>query len=520
MLSRRAKIAAVCYLLLLGVGGALLAEAAWNSVTGYRSEYAIHAELPAAPALTSRLVFVVLDGVRVDAAAGMPHLQALADKGSSGVAIAELPSLSNPGRAALSTGATPEVHGVTNNGRYSPVPVDSIFSLAKKQSIPVTIHGSYFWQRAFGDSLDPARVHPFEKELGPSPDADRLVAWQKEVCREMMPMLTEADSGLVVIGLTATDEAAHDFGGESPEYLQVVAAADDCLGSLVQALGDEETTFLVVADHGHIQRRGQGGHGGTEPEVVHTPLVLAGRGIVRSSEWQARHLDVAPTISALLGLPLPANNQGEILWQTLDLSLQQRATLEAHASQQRAVVDKGMPDRGVLEADGRRSRAPLAMLAASWFAALIVGCLWKGGDEAKRLGAAAALHIAVYFALFWVFGLGYSLSDIVREEMLNWFFLRNAAAAVIALLVAARLSKIDGLRTALIVTSIFGLRIAWVWYDAGLIMDRVMLDLSQGFMAYMDLLHNLAVAVTGAAAAAIPHRRQAQRATDSLTSLN
>src|SRR5690606_10006081 len=113
------------------------------------------------------------DGVRVDAASGMPHLQALAANGSSGTAVAELPSLSNPGRAVLSTGAMPEVHGVTNNGRYSPVPVDSIFSLAKKQGIPVTVYGSYFWKRAFGDSIEASRVHSFEKELGPSPDAER-----------------------------------------------------------------------------------------------------------------------------------------------------------------------------------------------------------------------------------------------------------------------------------------------------------------------------------------------------------
>lgn len=493
------------------MGGALLAETAWNSVTGYQSAYAIHAQLPAGPPLTPRLVFVVLDGVRVDAAAGMPHLQALAAEGSSGVAITELPSLSNPGRATLSTGAKPEVHGVTNNARYRPVPIDSIFSLAKKQGLPVTVYGSYFWQRAFGNSLDPARVHAFEKELGPSPDADRLVSWQRGVCDEMVPTLAGVDRGLIVAGLTATDEAAHDFGGESPQYLQVVAAADECLGSLVQALGDEQTTFLVVADHGHIQRRGQGGHGGSEPEVMQTPLVLAGKGVAHSSGWTARHLDVAPTISALLGLPLPANNQGEILWQTLELSEQQRSMLEAQAGEQRAVLDNGMPDRDRLVADGRRSRAPLSLLAASWFAALIVGCLWKAGDDAKRLAGAAALHVVLYFALYWAFGLGYSLSDIVREEMLNWFFLRNAAAAVLALLLATRLLKVDALRTALIVTSIFGLRVAWIWYDAGLIMERVMLDLSQGFMAYMDLLHNLAVSLT-AAALTLALRRQADSA--------
>jgi uncharacterized membrane protein len=142
---------------------------------------------------------------------------------------------------------------------------------------------------------------------------------------------------------------------------------------------------------------------------------------------------------------------------------------------------------------------------------LIIGSLWKAGQEAKKLGGAALVHIAVYFTLYWAFGLGYSLSDIVREENLNWFFLRNAAAAGIALLVATRLLKVDALRTAIIVTSIFGLRVAWIWYDSGLIMDRLMPDLSHAFMAYMDLLHNLAVALTGVAAAAIAQRRELSR---------
>ena len=67
---------------------------AWKSVTQYQSDYAIDADLPPGAALTSRLVLVVLDGVRVDAAAEMPQLQALAERGSSGVATTELPSLS------------------------------------------------------------------------------------------------------------------------------------------------------------------------------------------------------------------------------------------------------------------------------------------------------------------------------------------------------------------------------------------------------------------------------------------
>jgi hypothetical protein len=441
----------------------------------------------------------------------MPHLESLRSRGSSGVAIAELPSLSNPARATLATGAMAEVHGVTNNGRYSPPPIDSIFSLAKKRNLPVTIYGSYFWQRAFGDSLEASRIHSFEKELGPAPNADQLVEWQQRICREMLPVLRGVASGLIVVGLTATDEAAHDFGGESAEYLRLVATSDECLGSLVQALDSADTTFVVVADHGHIQRRGQGGHGGSEPEVVRTPLVFSGRSIAKLRGWTARHLDVAPTISALLGLPLPANNQGGILVQVLDIGEEEAALLEERANKQRNVRDAEMPDREQLVAAGRQARMPLSILAAIWFFALIAGMFHMAGPNARNLAGAAGLHLAAYFALYWAFGLGYSLSDIVREENLNWFFLRNAAAAAIALLVATRLLHADALRTAMIVTSILGLRVAWVWYDSGLIMERLMLDLGQGFMAYMDLLHNLAVAVTGVAAAAIARRRELSR---------
>lgn len=494
------------YLLLLGVGGALLADAAWKSVTHYQSEYAIKADLASGEALTNRLVFVVLDGVRVDAAERMPHLQALAARGSSGVATTELPSLSNPGRATLSTGASPEVHGVTNNSRFSPPPVDSLFSLAHEHSLPVAIYGSYFWERAFGEHVSADRVFSFDKELGPSPDTARLVTWQNEVCDEMVPTLARFDSGLIVAGLTATDEAGHDFGGESDEYLQTVDAVDACLGRLVAALDSDETTFVVIADHGHIQRRGQGGHGGSEVVVQSTPLVMAGQGIAESAGWTARQLDVAPTVSSLLGLPIPANNQGQVLWQTLELSASVREQLEARYGQQQAALHSSMPERVALQAEAQKSRMLGSFGAMAWFTAMIIGSFRGAAGGRIRLAGAVALHLVGYFALYWAFGLGYSLSDIVREENLNWFFLRNATAAMLALLVAVRLTGVKVLSLAVVVTAIFGSRVAWIWYDAGLMMDRLMPDLSQAFMAYMDLLHNLAVAITAVIAAWIASR--------------
>jgi hypothetical protein len=129
----RAAIAArVLLLALLAVGGVAVALQAWTSVTNYRTSFAFHAELSAAPALTNRVVLVVLDGIRVDAMPSMPFLQELARRGSSGILRTGVPSLSNPSRAVLVTGAWQEVHGVTNNSRFDPPPVDSLFSIAKR----------------------------------------------------------------------------------------------------------------------------------------------------------------------------------------------------------------------------------------------------------------------------------------------------------------------------------------------------------------------------------------------------
>ena len=84
-------------------------------------------------------------------------------------------------------------------------------------------------------------------------------------------------NGLLVAGITGADGTAHDYGGESEVYREVVQAVDRCLGSLVKALDDGRTVFVAVSDHGHIDHRGGGGHGGSEPEVMEVPLVLFGK---------------------------------------------------------------------------------------------------------------------------------------------------------------------------------------------------------------------------------------------------
>ncbi len=232
----------------------------------------------------------------------------------------------------------------------------------------------------------------------------------------------------------------------------------------------------------------------------------------RAADWPASHLDIAPTIAALLGLPLPANSQGGILFDALSIDADTRAALERRLDQQQVLLAEKLPDRAAGMARERQSRAPAALLAALWFIATL---LWAPrGASPGRLAAALGAYFLCYFALFRVFGLGYSLSDVVREEYLNAFFLKNAAAAGGGIVVAALLYRGQILRTAVAVVALVGLRVAWVWYDSGLLMRAYMLDLDQAFMAYMDLLEMFAAAVAAClwtAFAAIAVRRRVRQ---------
>jgi len=518
-MGERGDIAArVLLLALLAAVGVVTALRAWNSVTNYRTPYAFRAQLPAGPAVTERVLLVVLDGIRADAAETMPFLQELAQRGSSGIVRTGVPSLSNPSRAVMVTGAWQEVHGVTNNSLYQPPPVDSLFSFARKAGVPVAVAGSSFWRNAFGELLDPQRTWVHQKRP-PSGSPPELIAWQQEVCRQELDFLSRYPNGLLIVAIVAADSAGHEFGGRSEQYLQVVAAVDSCVSSIVKALDDGGTTLIVTSDHGHIDLRGHGGHGGLEDEVINVPLVLAGKAIRSSHGWRAEQVDIAPTVCMLLGLPLPATNQGSVLWQALDVPADLDAALHNREAQQRALAASHFPDPRQVRSDekGRRGLRALAVFSSVWFTGCAIALGYRGSWP--WLLAALGVYYAVYYALFFALGMQYSLSAINRQEYVPWFLSKDLAAAAVAYSVAGtfllRRVKAPGAKLlldfALLAGCSVAIQVTWIYYEYGLFMQTVMLDLRNAFKAYLDLLQLAALGAVAPAFAllhALANRRR------------
>lgn len=487
----------MAYLVVLGAGSVWLAASSWESVTSYRSGYALDRRFEAGPALSQRVVLVVLDGLRVDRSRELDGFSSLADRGASGTLRVALPSLSNPARAALVTGAWPEVSGVTNNATFAPPPVQSLFGLAHGRGLTTGAFGTRFWPRAFGDDLE--GVYGGPSSAPASYAAHDLVSWQGAVCAEAESFLGRASSGFLVIGLLAGDDAGHEYGGASTEYAQITAAVDGCLQQIADALGPA-VTVVAVSDHGHIDRWGKGGHGGDEPEVLQAPFAMAGPGVRRSPPLRAQLVDIAPTLSVLLGIPIPANSQGRVLWEALDVPPELEGSLRGLEAAQRTALGAHMPDREQALLAQRRARTPIAAASCALF--LFLALVALRGQGLWPYARALALFAVSFVALGWILQLGLSISTVVRQEYLNSFFARLVGAAVCAFAIAAHGLVQRGVRgshclprLAMVITSGLGLFVTATYYTYGLRMEGWMIEIGPGFRAYLALLAIVGVVV-------------------------
>jgi predicted AlkP superfamily pyrophosphatase or phosphodiesterase len=101
-----------------------------------------------------------------------------------------------------------------------------------------------------------------------------------------------------------------DFGDTIP---RVYAWVDRQLGAIVEAAADD-TVVLVVSDHGHHAAGDGAVFSGDHADAPPGILVAAGPGIRAGGEVDgATILDVAPTVLALLGLPVAEDVPGRVL---------------------------------------------------------------------------------------------------------------------------------------------------------------------------------------------------------------
>ncbi len=508
----------------------LLAQVSWNGVVDYRSQYA-KADLPQSgrsSAVASQTVLVIVDGLRLDASRRMGTLNAMRDFGADLTLTAPQPSLSYPNWTTLLSGAPPYISGVVTNWHEGPAPVETIFDTARASGVKTVFVGPEDFEQLYGVKAKTAATY--------------MRKWDERYMTaeyvDATLRLAKAESpDLIVLHLPDADEAGHAYGGASLQYSDTVARMNADLKRLVEGLQSPGTVFVVVADHGHLDT---GGHGGWEREVTQVPGVFAG-GQIPMVTGTATSQDVAPTLAALAGIPVPRFAVGQALTEVVGPGAAVSRSADQRVEAVDAYADEILGPTGMAVAPlrassatrvntdaylrraqearlafDRRARAPYG-LAAVVGALLVIAAVGVMSWRALVAAAAgAASYYVVYNTLFFgVHRYLWSLSAFNSEDRISaWMngrLLEAALSAVVAVAVAAVVYPLLrqspkpprgeylpgwlalGPATILVVLATLALQVAWFAWWWGVVPTWTLPDLKWGFKYDLDLVQATAV---------------------------
>ncbi len=517
----------------------------WDSVVEYQTPYLTN--LPrgsAAEPLARRVVLVLVDGLRLDASQNMSRLNELRRQGADLSVRVGQPSLSYPSWTVIASGTWQEMSGVTTNWYEGEVQVDTVFKAARDAGMPAVIVGAGGWEKLYGSHLT-----AFVKVPGPESEDAPPEAWAQmdsDTLRLAIRVLDDYPQGLILIYFGGTDELAHQYGGVSSQYLDEVRRVDDHIGRLAERMDLEKDVLIVTSDHGHVDI---GGHGGWERSVLHVPLVMVGKTIRHGAYTERLQVDIAPTIAALLGLPIPVHAQGRPLVEMLEASADAKGRIGVNAGLQlvglydayaqtlgvrpfagevltkyRERLARG--EEGALSSMGEEitARAQAARAKRLWrerllrlpialgiaLVPLLYLLLFRRRLRQLLLPLGfALLYFVFYNALFFGRGYNWSLSAFNSEAQIKTFFngrLLDAAISFIAagLLLALVSWKRPLLQTlermvtfAFFVGYLLLLQVDLFYWLYNIRFSWALPDLKLGFKYYMDLLQMVPTGLLG-----------------------
>ncbi len=498
-----------------------------GSLTAFRSPFraeALPAAQPAGRPQSERLVIVLIDALRYDTSIDaqlMPTLARLRSQGAWAEMLARPPSYSEPMWAALLSGAYPEISGAPPiNLDYEELfalPAETLFTVAHRAGLRTAVSGYNWFERMIpAAQRDAGFFTPGEDDAA---DVTVVAAAQ--------PWLASREYGLILIHIDQVDYAGHHQGGpRDPHWNEAAARADAMLSSILGQVDLQRDTLLVVGDHGQIDR---GGHGGQDAKALSTTFVVAGAGVRPGALGTIPIASVAPTMAALLGLPIPSANQGHIL----PILTTPPSALPAIVQQQAHLADAYLKWIGrsqstesiaaaadpVSEAQSIMQRARLARLAAERLprdvillavVAALAALLVRARRTLVPLALPALAAVLVFHFLYLVIEhRTYSLSSVESQEGVLGAVALNALAGYLA---GAAILTVQGWRrgdrglamarraqhfTLLTLLMILLLILPGYW-DFGLQVTWALPNFLLAFLAFLGLLQLLLTSALGA----------------------
>ena len=354
----------------------------------------VRAPLPVRPRHTA---FIVVDGLRRDAAERMAVTRQLAEAGQCRISDQGSFTVSRPEYALLSTGLEVDRTGSRNNDLTAPLAAESIWQVARASGLHVSGSSHLPWF---------AQLFPqgFDRFTRLESHADNVFAASQG---ELLD--------LNVFHPLYVDEQAHHHGAASTEYAAAVQRVDTEIAGLLERFDLSQDLVILTADHGH---RDAGGHGGAQDEIRNVLVCFAGAGIAHRLDRAAFDgRSTAPVLAYLLGLPFPRNMRAgddglDVLWEISRAQpgdgpyvADRRAAVERFRAENRSALEGWLggapgtwPRLYEREAEKQTRRAELVLFLSM----LAAAAMFRARRATLREASATTMWVASSLLILWV----------------------------------------------------------------------------------------------------------------------
>ena len=220
----------------------------------------------------------------------------------------------------LTTGSLPTFIDAGSNFNGDAITEDNWVLQLARHNRTVAVVGDDTWSALFGQHLSPALSRPY----------DSLNVWDLHtvdngVVQHMLPLLHPQNASRwdVLVGhMLGVDHAGHRYGPDHHGMRDKLRETNAFVADVARAI-DDDTLLVVMGDHG-MDRTGN--HGGESADEVNSTLFLYAKPGTAPFAPKPRaaydpsnlgvnyrsvdQIDLVPTVSLLLGLPVPFNNLG------------------------------------------------------------------------------------------------------------------------------------------------------------------------------------------------------------------
>jgi len=268
------------------------------------------------PAVTKQIVEKVIviniDGCRLDKfyEAKIPFLTKITQQASyfpSGLETVYR-ALTNPAFASILTGTVPTVHGIKDNNLGQAIRVEGLPDLVKTK-LYGSMHVKHFSKPEWDTYIVSLPTHGIYKS-----DSIMFEQMQEDIQKNDGTRLFIAD-------ISETDFLGHAYGSESHQYIEALERADKKIEGFYKWLQennfDKETAIIICSDHGMVRIDHSYLLFDAEKYV---PFIIFGKGIKKNNpiEYKASIMDIASTISCLLGINYPSSSKGRVFLEAFE----------------------------------------------------------------------------------------------------------------------------------------------------------------------------------------------------------